>query len=153
MPNIKNDFLKYWSVIRYFVRAKYGLNQEQLDLILFLYSEKYFTLKKFEELDNVLRWDKKRLVNMINDGWIEIFVKKTGTNTIYKLSYKSLRLCISIYDKLNGNEIPTSPCHNPMFRKKVGFSDKVYKHMIINMNDKIKKKKLNPELDLDGVYD
>ena len=38
----KNDYLKYWRVIRYFVKAKYGLSTADLEVLLFLYSEKYF---------------------------------------------------------------------------------------------------------------
>ena len=39
---MNNDYLKYWRVIRYFIKAKYGLSQAELDVILFLKSEGYF---------------------------------------------------------------------------------------------------------------
>ena len=37
-----NDCLKYWRVIRYFVKQKYGLTTGDLDMLLFLYSEDIF---------------------------------------------------------------------------------------------------------------
>ena len=42
------DYLKYWRVVRYFIKAKYGLSQADLDILLFLYSEKYFSKDKFD---------------------------------------------------------------------------------------------------------
>ena len=39
---MNNDYLKYWRVIRYFIKAKYGLSQAELDVILFLKSEGYY---------------------------------------------------------------------------------------------------------------
>ena len=45
----KSDYLKYWRVIRYFVKAKYGLSTVELDMLLFLYSEDIFSRKRFDE--------------------------------------------------------------------------------------------------------
>ena len=54
------DYMKYWRVIRYFVKRKYGLNTEELDMLFFLYSEEYFNVDKFNEFNSVLGWNKKR---------------------------------------------------------------------------------------------
>ena len=70
-PN--NDYLKYWRVIRYFVKAKYGLTQSDLDVLLFLYSEKYFNKDKFEEFDELLSWDEDRFDRLLRDEWISCF--------------------------------------------------------------------------------
>ena len=56
---------------------------------------------------------------------------------LYQLSYKAKRVINSIYKKLNGEEIPTSK-DNPMFLRKVSYSDKVYRNFIIEMNKFIK---------------
>ena len=42
-----HDYLKYWRVIRYWVKAKYGIGTPDIDMILFLYSEDYFNKTKF----------------------------------------------------------------------------------------------------------
>jgi len=50
---MNNDYLKYWRVIRYFIKAKYNLTQGDLDVILFLNSEGYFDKAKFDEFDEL----------------------------------------------------------------------------------------------------
>ena len=57
------------------------------------------------------------------------------------LSYKTNRLIASIYKKLSGEEIPTSPSANPIFKRKVSYTDKVYRNMILEMNRFIKQQR------------
>ena len=47
MKSNTDDYLKYWKVIRQYVKVKYELTQSDLDMLLFLYSEKYFDRAKF----------------------------------------------------------------------------------------------------------
>lgn len=136
---MKLNYLKYWRVIRYFIKAKYKLTQADLDILIFLYDEEYFSKDKFKEFDELLSWNVNRFDQLLKDGWIEVFRKYDGKNkAIYKLSYKTVRLIVSIYNKLSGEEIPTSPSSNPMFARNVSYSDKVYRSMIKEMNKKIK---------------
>ena len=136
-----SDYLKYWRVIRYFIKAKYGLNQADLDMLLFLNSEDIFSRDKFKEFDNILAWDVSRFERLRKDGWIEIFRNRMGKRkALYQLSYKTQRVITSIYKKLNGEEISTSG-NNPMFARNVSYSDKVYKNMIIEMNKFIKQQR------------
>jgi hypothetical protein len=135
------------------MRAKYGINSSDLDIILFLYSEKYFTYNKYQEINTICKWDKKRFDLLITNGWVELFIKKIDNRSLYKLTTKSVKMCTSIYRKLHGEEIPTHPNSNPMFARNVSFSDKIYRNMIKQMNELIKQKKLNKALDLDDIYD
>ena len=136
-----SDYLKYWRVIRYFIKAKYGLNQADLDMLLFLHSEDIFSRDKFKKFDNMLGWDVSRFERLRKDGWIEIFRNRMGKRkALYQLSYKTQRVITSIYKKLNGEEISTSG-NNPMFARNVSYSDKVYKNMIIEMNKFIKQQR------------
>jgi hypothetical protein len=142
MKSNQLDYLKYWRVIRQFMKIKYGLTQSDLDILLFLYSEKYFDRGKFEEFDNLLGWDKQRFENLRQAGWIVVFRKRMGARkAIYQLSIKSVRMIQSIYRKLSGEEIPVSSSNNKMFAKNVSFSDKVYRNMIIEMNKTIKQQR------------
>lgn len=139
---MENDYLKYWRVIRYFIKAKYGLTQSDLDVILFLNSEGYFSKDKFDEFDELLSWDEKRFDRLHAKGWIQTFRKRNGpTKAIYVLSYKAKRVCTSIYKKLNGEEIPTSQSANPMFAKNVKYTDKVYRNFIKNLNTSIRQQR------------
>lgn len=142
-----NDYLKYWRVIRQYIKIKYNLTQSDLDILLFLKSETYFSKDKFEEFDEILSWDKQRFEKLRQQGWIEVFRKRVGKHkALYQLSFKSKRMLNSIYKKLNGEEIPTSPSQNKMFAKNVSYSDKVYRNMIIEMNRSIKQQRhLSPE--------
>lgn len=142
MKSRKNDYLKYWRVISYFMKAKYKLKQAELDTLLFLYSEQYFSKDKFDEFDELLSWDVNRFDKLLRDGWITVFRKRMGKRkALYQLSFKSLRMIDSIYKKLNGEEIPTSPHNNDIFAKNVCYTDKVYRNMIKEMNAFTKQKR------------
>jgi hypothetical protein len=66
--------------------------------------------------------------------------------TLYELSYKGKRLINTIYKKLNGEEIGEGPLANPLFRHDASYMDKVYRNMIIKMNEFIKQqRRLSPE--------
>ena len=142
MKSNSNDYLKYWRVIRQYMKIKYGLTQSDLDILLFLYSEKYFSRDKFLEFDAVLGWDKQRFEKLRQAGWIEVFRKRAGIHkALYRLSSKTNAMIRSMYKKLNGEEIPVSQSQNRMFAKNISYSDKKYKEMIIKMNTVIKQQR------------
>jgi hypothetical protein len=133
MPN--NDYLKYWRVVRYYVKAKYGLSTPDLEMLLFLNGEKYFDKDKFREFDKLISWDRHRFDRLLRDGWIEVFRKRSKNKALYDTSYRTKRVIDKIYKQLNGEEIPTDMGNNPMFAKNVGYNDKVYRNMILQMNE------------------
>lgn len=144
MKSRTNDYMKFWRVIRYWIKAKYNLGQADMDMLFFLYSEKYFGRDKFNEFNEILSWDEKRFNRMRDEGWIENFrPRKKGAKAMYALSFKALRMMDSVYKKLNGEEISTTPSSNPMFYKQVNYNDKVYRNMILEMNRYIKEQKVN----------
>ncbi len=131
-----DDYLKYWRVIRYFIKAKYNITQAELDMLLFLRTERFFSKDRFKEFDELLSWNVNRFDKLKRDGWIEVFRKRAGKKkAIYQLSFKSQRMLTSLYEKLQGESMPTSPSKNPMFKKNVSYSDKVYRNMIKEMNE------------------
>jgi hypothetical protein len=136
----KNDYMKYWRVIRFFVKKKYKINTEELDMLFFLYSEDYFTSTKFQEFNNILPWKRHRFYKLKKEGWIEVIepYRYGGPRSLYTLSFKAVRMIDSIYKKLNGSEFPTTQTINPMFAKRVGFSAKVHRNMMIKINEAIK---------------
>lgn len=145
MKSEKPDYLKYWRVIRYFYKAKYGLCQADLDMLLFLYSESYFTKDKFDEFAQLVGWNRTRFERLRQQGWICVFRKKLrNMKAIYELSYKTKRLIGEIYKKLNGEEISEDKSNNPMFLKKVPYNHKVYRNMIKEMNDAIRQQRRQP---------
>lgn len=139
---MKSDYLKYWRVVRQFIKVKHNLSQSDLDILLFLKSEDYFSKDKFNEFDNLISWEKHRFERLRQEGWIEVFRKRMGKRkALYELSLKGKRVTTSIYKYLNGQEIPSSNDGNPMFLKNVSYTDKVYRNFIIEMNHTIKQQR------------
>ncbi len=131
----KDDYLKYWRVIRYYTQRKYNLTAAELDMLLFLRSEKYFTKKKFAEFNQLLSWNTKRFYKLMNEGWIEVFSrKKEKFETIYKITNRSQKMMTIMYRQLSGEELPVDYDVNPLFKKRVKYTDKVYRNMIKKMN-------------------
>jgi hypothetical protein len=111
-------------------------------MLLFLYSESYFGKDKFQEFAQLVAWDKVRFNRLLKEGWIEnLRGSRRNIKAIYCLSFKAKRMITSIYKKLNGEEIPMNGENNPMFRKNVSYTDKVYRNMIKTMNAHTKKNK------------
>jgi len=130
-----HDYLKFWRVIRYFIKAKYGLTASDLDMLLFLYSERYFTKDKFHEFEKLMYWDEHRFKKLRTQKWISIFRPRAGNKkALYEIAYKGKRVINSMYKKLNGEEIPESPTTNPIFKRNVCSTDKIYRKMIMDMN-------------------
>jgi hypothetical protein len=151
---MKSDYLKFWRVIRYYIRAKYKISQADLEMLLFLYSEKYFSVTDFEKFNHLLSWDTGRFNRLRHDGWIENFRPRGhGRKALYGLTFKSTRMIQSIYRKLNGEEIPTHPNNNPLYKKKVSYSDKAYRDMITEMNKYIRESKSNDNYDIPFLDD
>jgi len=140
MESYQYDYLKYWRVVRQFIKVKYKLTQSDLDILLFLYSEKYFSREDFSEYNTLMGWDPNRFNRLLKDGWIVVFRKRNShTKAIYEITYKTKTAIRSLYKKLNGEEIPVSASNNPMFLKRVPYTDKVYRHYIKGMNAELRK--------------
>jgi hypothetical protein len=142
--SMPQDYLKYWRVIRQFIKVKYGILQADLDMLLFLYSESYFNKDKFQEFTLLVPWDKNRFDKLLRDGWIVVFReynRKTKEKALYELSYKARRMIVSIYKKLSGEEIPITPGNNPMFAKNVSYTDGRYKRFIMRLNAETKRQR------------
>ena len=134
-----HDFLKYWRVIRYWVKVKYGLGTPELEMLLFLYSEQIFNKSQFKEYEEIMSWDICRFRKLLKEEWIHVWRKKNGNETtLYELTYRAKRVINTIYKKLNGEEIAETAASNPLFRNDVSYMDKVYRNMIIEMNKEIR---------------
>lgn len=144
---VPRGYLKYYRVIRYFFCAKYNLTYPDLEMLFFLHDEKYFSRKDFKKFNELFSWDKNRFERLRKEEWISTFRKHyKGTKAVYMLSNKSKRMIDSFYKKLAGEEIPETSTGNPLFKRNVSYTDKVYRNMIIEMNEFIKQQRcLSPE--------
>ncbi len=133
--------MKYWKVIRQYYKAKFGLNQADLDILLFMYDEGRFGVDRFQEFSRVFSWDRVRFQRMLKDGWFEYF-RRHGKNTkaLYQMSDKGKLLVADIYRKLDGDSLPKDAGNNPLLRKRTNYSKKVMRDMVIEMNTANKKR-------------
>lgn len=148
MKSNKKDYLKYWRIVKHYVKVRYNINQQDLEMLLFLYSEEYFSRAKFIEYGRTMSWDRTRLKRMIDEGWIEIFRPyKNFKKAIYTLSYKSKRLIHEIYKKLEGEEpLPETVDINPLKKKRLTYADRMYSKEMDVMNESIRqRRRLSPE--------
>lgn len=141
-PKRKNDYLKYHRVIAHYIKVKYNIGQADLDMLLFLYSEDKFNKDKFLEFNQVMPWDNARFEKLKKNGWIEVFRSHfKNRRALYEISYKGKNLVATFYKKLNGEEIVESPRSNPLFKKNIGYSDRRYRNMIVEMNKFIRQQR------------
>ena len=135
----KYDFLKYWKVIKYWVRHKYKITQSDLDVVFFLYSEGYFKKSDIKEFESMFAWDKRRLSRMVADGWVHVFRKPApGRPTLYEISPSAHAMVKDIYRKLNGEAIAQTVGNNLMFRNDATYTEKVHRNYIRKLNQSIR---------------
>ena len=135
----KFNFLKYWRIVRYYIKRKYNISLSEHDMLLYLYDIPFFKKEDFNYYSNSMSWDKKRFYRMINKGLIKEWrggCVKFGRSKIYELTHLSKTICSTTYKKLVKEElISEDPRSNPIFKKET-YTDKVYKSIIEKMNSR-----------------
>ena len=126
------NILKYWKVVREWMKAKHGLTQADLDMLLFLYDEGTFRQADLVKFEKLLSWDRKRQQRLMDNGWIALLVARTPKrNTTYRLTIKGKRALTEMYKRLYGEVFDES---NPLYRNDAGYQDKRYRRFIENLN-------------------
>ena len=130
------DYLKYFRIVRYWVKRMHDLSLPDLEMLLFLYSERLFKRSDFNDYEEIFSWDVKRFERLRQDGWISMWRKAKGSQpALYEVSYKGKRVIVSLYKKLAGEEtISETSQNNPIFKKNSPYTDKVYRRAIKRMN-------------------
>jgi hypothetical protein len=136
----KYDYLKFWRVVRYWAKQKYGITTADLDMLLFLHSEGLFTRVQCENYGSLMSWDKQRFNKLLRDGWINKWRKSINhEKALYEVSYKAKKFIISVYKKLNGEEkIAETARRNPIFNNRTcNSTDRIYRHAIRQFNAEV----------------
>jgi len=136
--NPKYNYMKYWRIVKYWVKRKWNINQADLEVLLFLYDEGIFTTREFRNFTSLLSWDKDRLQKYVKRDLVVIWREPKGYQRLYTLSQTAKRICSSVYKKLLQEEIiPIDRQNNPIFVKSNSNStDKIYRRLIKEMNAK-----------------
>lgn len=131
------NFLKYYRVVRYYIKKKYEITLMELDMILYLYDMPFFRKEDFNYYGNTMSWDKKRFYEMIKKGLIKEWrpgKEQYAKAKMFELSHKAKSICSLTYKKLLQDEtISENAVSNPIFKKET-YMDKVYKNVIEKMN-------------------
>jgi hypothetical protein len=143
----KYDFLKHWAVVRKWAIYNYNLKSSaDLDMLLFLYSEKLFTRSKFADYACFMPWEKTRFDRLLRDGFVIIWRKKgIGESNLYQLSFSAKKMIASMYRKLLGLEpFPETARRNNVFKPNASFSEKTLAQAIKRINNDFRERKQRP---------
>ena len=136
--DIKNmNLLKHYRVIRRWACRNNGLNDADLELLIYFDCLDFFTKHDFEIGTYAYSWDNKRWNRLLKEGWIVVWRNRNRTTqkyNIYKVSFKCKQLISRMYRIMLGKEdIPTSEKRNSIMRGKT-YTDKVLQTAINNVN-------------------
>lgn len=144
---VSRDYLKYFRVVKYWAMRQHGLTGADVDMLLFLNSEYLFKRSDFTAYQQIFPWDTVRFQDLVKRGFISAFREKTrGQVFLYTVSVRAKHIIKSIYDKLEMKETMSETAwRNPMFQKKVGYQDKVYRNVMKKVNKEIREQQQRPD--------
>jgi hypothetical protein len=129
------NILKYYRLTRKWVCKTYGLNDADLELLIYLDCKGRFTRQGFIDGSYTMSWDKNRWERLKRDGWIETWRHRNRTTimySIFKTSFKCSQIISRVYRILLGEEdLPTS--ERSVFYNNKSYTDKVYNKAIDDM--------------------
>ena len=131
------NLLKHYRVIRKWACRNNGLNDADLELLIYFDCMEYFTKQDFKIGTYAYSWDNRRWNRLLKEGWIVVWRTRNRTTqkyNIYKVSFKCKQLISKMYRIMLGEEdIPSSEKRNSIMRGKT-YTDKVLQTAIHNVN-------------------
>jgi hypothetical protein len=145
MDYLQKDYLKYYRVVHYYVRKAYNITHHELDMILYLYSEKYFYEKDYDDFGRIVDFDVD-IDRMISKGYISVYARRQRGSHVYQLTPHAQKIVQYIYRVLEGvKPIGKNRYTVKMARETADPSEKNYLFLIEKMNRYMKEKKANPD--------
>jgi hypothetical protein len=131
------NLLKHYRIIRKWACKNNGLNDSDLELLIYLDCVDLFTIKDFKKGTYSYSWDNRRWNKLIQNDWVVVWRNRNRTTqkyNIYKVSFKGKQLIQRIYRiMLNEEDIPTSMRRNKLIKGN-SYTDKVMTQAIYNVN-------------------
>ena len=130
-----DDYLKYWKVIRRWALFNYEVNQAELELLLFLKSERYFSQSRFLEYNYLFSWDTQRFANMKKKNLITFYRRKRDgyRYNVYQLTPKAKRILKGVYAHLNGETFKEHAR-----KANESYTERNYRNYIKRLNKRVK---------------
>lgn len=136
------DFLKFYSIVKRWASVKYDLTFDEVEMLMYFYSEPLFTKKEFDIYNTAMLNKNKSIKRFIDMELVEALpgntVIKVSGNRLYRLTIKANRRVSSIYKKLTlQEEISEYSSSNKFFRKyETSYKDKRISKLMIEFNKK-----------------
>ena len=131
------NLLKHYRIIRKWACKNNGLNDADLELLIYLDCISLFSKKDYEMGAYSYSWDNRRWNKLIQNEWIVVWRSRNRTTqkyNIYKVSFKAKQLIKRMYRIMLGEEdIPISERRNKIMKGKT-YIDKVLQTSIMNVN-------------------
>ena len=131
------NLLKHYRIIRKWACKNNGLNDADLELLIYFDCMDFFTREDFKIGTYSYSWDNRRWNRLLKQGWINVWRvhnRTTQKYNIYKVSFKCKQLISRMYRIMLGKEdIPTSLHRNKIMKGKT-YMDKVMITSIDNVN-------------------
>ena len=131
------NLLKHYRVIRRWACRNNGLNDADLELLIYFDCMEYFTKQDFKIGTYAYSWDNRRWNRLLKEGWIVVWRTRNRTTqkyNIYKVSFKCKQLISKMYRIMLGEEdIPSSEKRNSIMKGRT-YTDKVLQTAIKNVN-------------------
>ena len=114
------NLLKHYRIIRKWACKNNGLNDADLELLIYFDCMDLFTKHDFEIGTYSYSWDNRRWNKLIQNDWIKVWRHRNRTTqkyNIYKVSFKGKQLISRIYRIMLGeDDIPTSERRNTIMK-------------------------------------
>lgn len=108
--------LKYWKIIRVYFTDKYDISNSDLEMLLFLHGERYFSQVTFNKFAFLYRWDRKQIGLLVHKGFVKMY--RGGRKPTYTVTKKTLAMINQIYAIMNLEQlIPEDPDDNDFFKE------------------------------------
>ena len=131
------NLLKHYRIIRKWACKNNGLNDADLELLIYLDCIGFFSIKDFTQGPYSYSWETRRWSKLIKNDWVVIWRKRnrsTQKHNLYKVSFKGKQLINRIYRIMLGEEdLPISKRRNKLIAGK-SYTDKVLTKAIYNVN-------------------
>ena len=110
------NLLKHYRIIRKWACKTCGLNDADLELLIYLDAIDLFTKDDFKKGTYSYSWDNRRWNRLLKEGWIKVWRERNRTTqkyNIYKVSVKCKQLIARMYRIMLGEEdMPTKILDN-----------------------------------------
>lgn len=129
--------LKHYRIVRRWACRNYGIKDADLELLIFLDCQGFFSKTNFKEDTYAYSWDNNRFSRLLKEGWIVVWRhgnKKLRQASLYKVSLKTSQLLTRMYRILAGEEnIPTGATQNVI--KSKAYADRMLQVAIKKINN------------------